>query len=116
MTNHSFDNQMSPETYLCHGPFDPEVFGGVVNPPVYHASTVIFKNCKELNERHQALFEDAEDEVMYYGRFGTPITFAVQKALAELEGVPIFTVAYRAGSMHQCITGSGKKWRSYSCQ
>ena len=35
MTNHSFDNQMSPETYLCHGPFDPEVFGGVVNPPVY---------------------------------------------------------------------------------
>lgn len=108
MTNHSFDNQMSPETYLCHGPFDPEVFGGVVNPPVYHASTVIFKNCKELNERHQALFEDAEDEVMYYGRFGTPITFAVQKALAELEGVPIFTGAYRAGSMHQCITGSGK--------
>ncbi|PLK61319.1 PLP-dependent transferase, partial [Klebsiella pneumoniae] len=86
MTNHSFDNQMSPETYLCHGPFDPEVFGGVVNPPVYHASTVIFKNCKELNERHQALFEDAEDEVMYYGRFGTPITFAAQKALAELEG------------------------------
>ncbi len=86
MTNHSFDNQMSPETYLCHGPFDPEVFGGVVNPPVYHASTVIFKNCKELNERHRALFEDAEDEVMYYGRFGTPITFAVQKALAELEG------------------------------
>ncbi|SXB79869.1 hypothetical protein [Klebsiella pneumoniae] len=51
MTNHSFDNQMSPETYLCHGPFDPEVFGGVVNPPVYHASTVIFKNCKELNEQ-----------------------------------------------------------------
>nr|MDQ6120495.1 PLP-dependent transferase [Klebsiella pneumoniae subsp. pneumoniae] len=45
--------------------------------------------------------------MMYYGRFGTPITFAVQKALAELE-VPIFTGAYRAGSMHQCITGSGK--------
>ncbi len=81
---------MSPETYLCHGPFDPEVFGGVVNPPVYHASTVIFKNCKELNERHQALFEDAEDEVMYYGRFGTPITFAVQKALAELEGTDLY--------------------------
>lgn len=29
---------------------------------------------------------------MYYGRFGTPITFAVQKALAELEGVPILLV------------------------
>ena len=86
MSNHNFDHQVSAETYLCHGPFDPEVFGGVVNPPVYHASTVIFKNCKELSERHQALFEDAEDEVMYYGRFGTPTTFAVQKALAELEG------------------------------
>jgi cystathionine beta-lyase/cystathionine gamma-synthase len=79
MSNHNFDNQVSADTYLCHGPFDPEVFGGVVNPPVYHASTVIFKNCKELSERHQALFEDAEDEIMYYGRFGTPTTFAVQK-------------------------------------
>ncbi|EKY1944672.1 cystathionine beta-lyase [Cronobacter turicensis] len=86
MSNHSFDKQVSPETYICHGPFDPDVFGGVVNPPVYHASTVIFKTCKELETRHQALFHDAEDEVMYYGRFGTPITFAVQKALAELEG------------------------------
>lgn len=45
---------------------------------------------------------------MYYGRFGTPITFAVQKALAELEGGTDLTGAYRAGSMHQCITGSGK--------
>jgi cystathionine beta-lyase len=116
MTNHSFDNQMSPETYLCHGPFDPEVFGGVVNSACISRLYGHLQKLQELNERHQALFEDAEDEVMYYGRFGTPITFAVQKALAELEGVPIFTGAYRAGSMHQCITGSGKKWRSYSCQ
>ncbi|XQS17061.1 cystathionine beta-lyase [Citrobacter telavivensis] len=86
MSNHSFDNKVSPETYLCHGPFDPDVFGGVVNPPVYHASTVIFKNCKELENRHHALFENDEDEILYYGRYGTPITFAIQKALAELEG------------------------------
>lgn len=29
MSNHNFDNQVSADTYLCHGPFDPEVFGGV---------------------------------------------------------------------------------------
>lgn len=86
MSKHDFDHQVAPETYLCHGPFDPEVFGGVVNPPVYHASTVIFKNCQQLKERDQALFTYGADEVMYYGRFGTPTTFAVQKALAELEG------------------------------
>ncbi|XQS17105.1 cystathionine beta-lyase [Citrobacter telavivensis] len=80
------DNQESAETYLCHGPFDPANFGGVVNPPVYHTSTVIFKSCKELAERHKALFENAEDDIMYYGRFGTPTTFAIQKALAALEG------------------------------
>jgi cystathionine beta-lyase len=85
MSNESSLN-IAPETYLCHGPFDPENFGGVVNPPVYHASTILFKNCKELGERHKALYTDEEDEVMYYGRYGTPITFAVQKALAELEG------------------------------
>lgn len=116
MSNHSFDRQVSPETYLCHGPFDPDVFGGVVNPPVYHASTVIFKTCKELSERHQALFEDAEDEVMYYGRFGTPITFAVQKALAELERLSRVISADRPGGLHQRAAGAGKKRRSYSGQ
>lgn len=79
-------NDVSPETYLCHGPFKPEEFGGVVNPPVFHASTVIFRNYDELEERHRALFTDAADEVMYYGRFGTPTVFTLQKALAELEG------------------------------
>jgi len=87
MSKHNFDESaMSPETYLCHGAFDPDLFGGIVNPPVYHASTVLFKTCKDLEQKHQALFHDGEDEIMYYGRFGTPITFAVQKALAELEG------------------------------
>ncbi|STQ59881.1 cystathionine beta-lyase [Pseudescherichia vulneris] len=114
MSNHSFDNQVSPETYLCHGPFDPDVFGGVVNPPVYHASTVIFKNCKELSERHQALFEDAEDEVMYYGRFGTPHHLCRAKGSGGAGGRLSFVAgSYGSGRLHQRIIGSGKKRRSY---
>ncbi|MCS5933052.1 hypothetical protein LNQ03_30585 [Klebsiella pneumoniae subsp. pneumoniae] len=78
----------------------------------------MFKNCKELNERHQALFEDAEDEVMYYGRFGTPITFAVQKALAELEGGGYRSLLVPQGWQHAPVHYwlLVKKWRSYSCQ
>lgn len=79
-------SELSPETYLCHGAYNPEDYGGVVNPPVFHASTVVFKNCDELEARHQSLFVNNEDEIMYYGRYGTPIVFALQKALAELEG------------------------------
>jgi cysteine-S-conjugate beta-lyase len=50
---------------------------GIVNPAVYHASTITFPSVQALHERKQ-------DYV--YGRRGTPTSRAVETAIASLEG------------------------------
>jgi len=76
---------MSPDTFLSHGIIDPDDFGGVVNPPVFHASTVTFRSLDDMEARGRAM-SGADTDVMWYGRKGTPTTFALQNALAQLEG------------------------------
>lgn len=56
---------------------DPEANFGVVNPPIYHASTILHPNLKTVRERSQPFT---------YGRRGTPTTVALQRAIAGLEG------------------------------
>lgn len=55
---------------------------GVVNPPVYHASTVLFPTIGAMKETQK----DNSREKLWYGRLGTPTTFALEEALAEAEG------------------------------
>lgn len=55
---------------------------GVVNPPVFRASTVVFDSVEQMNH---ASVNKANQE-MFYGRRGTPTTFAFQDAMTELEG------------------------------
>jgi cysteine-S-conjugate beta-lyase len=50
---------------------------GMVNPAVYHASTVLFPDVKSLHDRTQDYT---------YGRKGTPTSRAVETAIAQLEG------------------------------
>ncbi len=50
---------------------------GMVNPAVYHASTVLFPDVKTLHDRKQDYT---------YGRKGTPTSRAVETAIADLEG------------------------------
>lgn len=64
----------------------------VVNPPVYHCSTVTFPNVAAL--RFAA--SDWPFTGMWYGRHGNPTTFALEEAFAAVEG------AYNA-----CLTSSG---------
>ena len=52
----------------------------IVNPPVFHASTVLFPTLADL--RHAA---SHPNEVFYYGRRATPTSIALCDALAELE-------------------------------
>jgi cystathionine beta-lyase len=56
---------------------DPESYHGFVNPPVYHASTVLYPSAEDFLA-HRARYQ--------YGRRGTPTTEALEGALAELEG------------------------------
>lgn len=63
-------------TQLTHGPgrdFDATCF---VNPPVVHASTVLFSSVQDMRERKQAYG---------YGRTGTPTSDALCDHLAALE-------------------------------
>ena len=59
----------------------PEENYGIVNPPVYHASTVTFPTVAELEASNAKPFEG-----VHYGRQGTPTTFALEEAVAALEG------------------------------
>lgn len=61
---------------------DPAANHGVVNPPVYHASTILHESTAALEA---ATTGPREYGKTYYGRFGTPTTFALQDALAALE-------------------------------
>jgi cysteine-S-conjugate beta-lyase len=56
---------------------DPPSYHGFVNPPVYHASTVLYPSAEDF-VAHRARYQ--------YGRRGTPTTEALENALQELEG------------------------------
>jgi len=64
-------------TRLAHGGNDPHDYYGFVNPPVVHASTVLFPDAATLASRQQKYT---------YGTRGTPTTDALAKAIDELEG------------------------------
>jgi cysteine-S-conjugate beta-lyase len=81
-----------PETKLISGGRKPEWTLGVVNPPVFHASTCVF----ETLDAFDAAVRDP-DAGLYYGRRGTPTTWALEEALTALE----------PGAAGTCLTPSG---------
>ncbi len=72
---------MKDDSKLVTGGRDIEASKGAVNPPVYHASTIIFPTMEKLAQATRG-----EGGWLYYGRRGTPTTFALQDAIADLEG------------------------------
>jgi cystathionine beta-lyase len=64
-------------TRLTHSGHDPHGFHGFVNPPVVHASTVLFPNAATMAGRAQKYT---------YGTRGTPTSDALCHAIDELEG------------------------------
>ena len=64
-------------TRLAHAGYNPRDFHGFVNPPVVHASTVLFPDAKTMATRNQKYT---------YGTRGTPTTDALALAIDELEG------------------------------
>ncbi len=72
---------MKKDTRLTHAGLDPHGNHGVVNPPVYHASTILYPTVAALEQADRTPFEGTR-----YGRRGTPTTFALEQAVAVLEG------------------------------
>jgi len=65
------------DTTVVTGGRDPASYHGFVNPPVYHASTVLYPSAEDF-VAHRARYQ--------YGRRGTPTTEALEVAVQELEG------------------------------
>ena len=72
-------DNVHPETLLTSGGRDPEHNFGIVNPPVYHASTVTSPTLAEWRAR------DFTQQITY-GRMGTPTQKALEEAIALVEG------------------------------
>lgn len=75
---------MKDETKLVVAGRSPESNFGIVNVPVYHASTILYSSLAELEQRHKERAEGKQ--VVSYGRMGTPTTWSLENAVAELEG------------------------------
>jgi cystathionine beta-lyase len=81
---------MKDDTLLVSAGREPEKNHGVVNPPIYRASTILY-------ETVEAFEAPGKLRGVYYGRGGTPTTFALEDAMSALDG------AHGA-----VVTGSGK--------
>jgi len=77
MTKPDFNMPLKPDTKLMHAGRDPQAFHGFVNPPVVHASTVLYPDMETMAGRKQTYS---------YGRRGTPTTNSLETAIAEVEG------------------------------
>lgn len=86
------DRPLDDATRVVNAGRRKEWTGGIVNPPVWRASTVLYDTVADLRERgsntHHRLF---------YGRKGTPTQWALADALTELEPGAEGTFLYCSG-------------------
>src|SRR5258707_10621327 len=71
-------------TQLVTGGRDTKAYHGFVNPPVHHASTVLYPTAEDFLARRARYL---------YGRRGTPTSEALENALRALEGLACAGVA-----------------------
>ena len=74
---------MKDETRLVHAGRDSQRDGGIVNPPVSRASTVLYPTLEAFAKRGEG---DAKYRGVRYGAYGTANTLVLADAVAELEG------------------------------
>jgi len=72
---------MKKDTLLARTGRDPARYQGMVNTPVFRTSTVIFPDRESYESRGGDDFKKVR-----YGLSGTPTTFALEEAVAQMEG------------------------------
>jgi len=82
-----------PATRFVTGGRDPFAQHGYVNPPVYHASTLLYRSAEDYLA-HRSRYQ--------YGRRGTPTSEALSDAIAELEGPSCAGVALLPSGLAAC--------------
>ena len=76
-TKNGHGANLKPNTKLTVGGREPFAHHGYVNPPVYHASTLLYETAEDFLA-HKGRYQ--------YGRRGTPTSEALENAVAEIEG------------------------------
>lgn len=66
--------------------------GGIVNPPVWRASTILYPSIADMDAANLK-----QDETLFYGRKGTPTTWALREAITGLEPGAAGTMLYPSG-------------------
>ena len=74
---------MKEDTKIIHKGRDPKSNHGIINPPVYHASTIAWGSVEEMQYRRDHRWEPG---VYTYGRHGTPTHEALEEAYAAVSG------------------------------
>ncbi len=75
---------MKQDTTIVTAGRDPESNLGVVNPPVYHTSTIL--NPSMASMKANGARREKGETVTMYGRIGHPTSLAFEEAMAEVEG------------------------------
>ncbi len=70
-------------TKAAHLGRDTKTSSGFVNLPVYHGSTVLYESIEHLRE---VASSKNTSGLVTYGRRGTPASFALEEAIADMEG------------------------------
>jgi len=73
------DRDSHLDTRIVHAGLDPHAHHGIVNPPVYHASTILKPTLAEWEASNRAGYQGYS-----YGRSGTPTSRAFETAMEQL--------------------------------
>ena len=92
MTDGGGKKEVRPATKLVEAGRKAEWTQGIVNPPVWRASTILYESIADLRERQR----DTHHR-LYYGRRGTPTQWSLADALTELEPGAEATLLYPSG-------------------
>ena len=82
------EKKIGEATRIIHAGRDPKEQGWMVNPPIYQTSTIVFPTLKDLlyAERGYSNNDLVQPYELKYGRYGTQTNFALERAIAEIEG------------------------------
>jgi cystathionine beta-lyase len=82
------EKKIHESTRIIHAGRNPKEQGWMVNPPIYQTSTIVFPTLKDLlyAERGYSNNDLVQPYELKYGRYGTQTNFALEQAVAEIEG------------------------------
>lgn len=78
---HHARSEFAPITEIISSRSASAEAAGLLNPPVHRASTIVYDSVEAYIDRHSRIY----DQVIY-GLYGTETTFALESAIAKLEG------------------------------